>query len=115
MRSTLGSASDALRHQVRDALHQQDCDAVLQPGAFQGPPSAEEMLTEYERERSQRIMRNNRMLRCLGIPALASILNSSNAKSKDIEHGVADKAMQVSETSNTCQGVSSYPLEEQEA
>ncbi|CAN6170841.1 unnamed protein product [Urochloa humidicola] len=56
------------------------------------------MLTEYERERAQRITRNNKMLQSLGIPALAYILNSSNAKGKGFEHGVVDK---VSETSNT--------------
>ncbi|CAN6380893.1 unnamed protein product [Urochloa humidicola] len=60
-------------------------------GAFQDPPPAEELLTEYERERAQRIMSNNKMLQSLGIPALASILNSSNAKSKGVEHGVVDK------------------------
>ncbi|CAN6334370.1 unnamed protein product [Urochloa humidicola] len=43
----------------------------------------DELLTEYERDRAKRIMRNNQMLQNLGIiPALASILNVSNAKSK---------------------------------
>ncbi|CAO2149551.1 unnamed protein product [Urochloa humidicola] len=51
----------------------------------------DELLTEYERERAQRTMRNNQMLQSLGIPALASILNRSNAKSKRIEHGMVDK------------------------
>ncbi|CAN6204167.1 unnamed protein product [Urochloa humidicola] len=54
----------------------------------------EELLTEYERERDQRIMRNSQMLQSLGIPALASILNSSNAKRKGIENGVVDKENQ---------------------
>ncbi|CAN6356242.1 unnamed protein product [Urochloa humidicola] len=67
------------------------------PGAFQDPQPA-----EYERERAQRITRNNKMLQSVGIPALAYILNSSNAKGKGIDHGVVDK---VSETTNTTRSV----------
>ncbi|CAO2141854.1 unnamed protein product [Urochloa humidicola] len=36
------------------------------------------------KERAQRIMKNNKMLQSLGIPALASVLNSSNANSLGI-------------------------------
>jgi len=71
------------------------------------------MLTEYERERAQTMMRNNQVLQSLGVTQLASILNSSsNAKSKgvaredsgslyepagdeDIEHGVVDKVIAI--------------------
>ena len=39
-------------------------------------------LTEYERQRAQTMMRNNQVLRSLGVTTLASILNSSSAKKK---------------------------------
>ena len=39
-------------------------------------------LTEYERLRAQTMMRNNQVLRSLGVTTLASILNSSSAKKK---------------------------------
>ncbi|CAL4988106.1 unnamed protein product [Urochloa decumbens] len=72
---------------------------------------SEEPLTEYEKERAQNMMRNNRVFQSLGLLEVASILSSSsNAKSKvaahddsdplyepaaddedDIEHGVVDK------------------------
>lgn len=65
-------------------------------------------LTDYERERAQNMMRNNQMLQRLGVSALASMLNNSNAKGngvaredsgsvyepeheEDIEHSVVDK------------------------
>jgi hypothetical protein len=41
-----------------------------------------EGITDIERERAKTIMRNNQVLRSLGVPALAEIVNSSIAKSK---------------------------------
>ncbi|CAN6371976.1 unnamed protein product [Urochloa humidicola] len=56
------------------------------PGAFQDPQPAGDAY-KYERERAQRITRNNKMLQSVGIPALAYILNSSNAKGfRDFKH-----------------------------
>ncbi|CAL5066356.1 unnamed protein product [Urochloa decumbens] len=60
-------------------------------GATKVTPAAEEPLTEYERERAQTMMRNNRVFRSLGITQLASILsNSSNAKSMGVAHEDSD-------------------------
>ena len=41
-----------------------------------------EGITDIERERAKTITRNNQVLRSLGVPALAEIVNSSIAKSK---------------------------------
>ncbi|CAD6209305.1 unnamed protein product [Miscanthus lutarioriparius] len=49
-------------------------------GASRQQPTEE--ITDIERERAQTIMRNNQVLRSLGIPTLASIVNSSTTKSK---------------------------------
>ena len=48
-------------------------------GLFYAPT---EEITDIERERAKTIMRNNQVLRSLGVPALAEIVNSSIAKSK---------------------------------
>lgn len=61
-------------------------------------------VTEYEKERAQRMTRNNQVLQSLGVTELASILkSSSNAKSKrvtredseDNEYGVVDKVFAI--------------------
>jgi len=57
----------------------------MPPGRKRGTgkaPEAEPPLTEYERQRAQTMMRNNQVLRSLGVTTLASILNSSSAKKK---------------------------------
>jgi len=57
----------------------------MPPGRKRGTgkaPEAEPSLTEYERQRAQTMMRNNQVLRSLGVTTLASILNSSSAKKK---------------------------------
>ncbi|KAF8677012.1 hypothetical protein HU200_046468 [Digitaria exilis] len=95
----------------------------MAPGQNRGrskPPTADVPVTEYEKERAQRMMRNNQVLQSLGVTQLASFLNScSNGKSKRVacedsdslyeradddeanEHGVVDKV--VLSTSLCCQ------------
>ncbi|TVU18735.1 hypothetical protein EJB05_34847, partial [Eragrostis curvula] len=44
--------------------------------------AAEVPVTEYEKERAENIMRNNQMLKSLGVTALASLVNSSHGKGR---------------------------------
>ena len=58
-------------------------------------------LTEYERQRAQTMMRNNQVLRSLGVTTLASILNSSSAKKKAAALEDSDSLYEPQDTEGT--------------
>ena len=76
-------------------------------GLFYAPT---EEITDIERERAQTIMRNNQVLRSLGIPTLASIVNSSTTKSKGRAREESDPLYEPEDMEETGDEVSAIKL-----